>query len=119
MVNIKKKSLILFTVLFIIFNSIIVVKAENKRVIDEAGLLNSSEMNLLSEKIDTIIDKTNLDIVVTTTNNTNGKSSMEYADDFYDYNGYGFDEEYSYVVKFENNKPCTIFDFREIYKVVE
>ena len=31
----------------------------------------------------------------------------------------GFDEEDNYVVKFENNKPCTKFDFREIYKVVE
>lgn len=29
----------------------------------------------------------------------------------------GFDEEDEYVVKFENNKPCTKFDFREIYKV--
>ena len=27
----------------------------------------------------------------------------------------GFDEDN--VVKFENNKPCTKFDFREIYKV--
>ena len=31
----------------------------------------------------------------------------------------GFDEEDNDVVKFENNKPCTIFDFREIYKVNE
>lgn len=31
----------------------------------------------------------------------------------------GFDEEDNYVVKFENNKPCTKFDFREIYKVNE
>ena len=31
----------------------------------------------------------------------------------------GFDEEDDYVVKFEDNKPCTKFDFREIYKVNE
>jgi hypothetical protein len=31
----------------------------------------------------------------------------------------GFDKEDDYVVKFENNKPCTKFDFREIYKVNE
>ena len=29
----------------------------------------------------------------------------------------GFDEEDNYVIKFENNKPCTKFDIREIYKV--
>ena len=31
----------------------------------------------------------------------------------------GFDKEDDYVVRFENNKPCTKFDFREIYKVNE
>ena len=31
----------------------------------------------------------------------------------------GFDEEDDYVVKFEDNKPCTKFDFREIHKVNE
>ena len=31
----------------------------------------------------------------------------------------GFDEEDKYIVKFEHAKPCTKFDFREIYKVNE
>lgn len=31
----------------------------------------------------------------------------------------GFDEEDNDVVKFEDNRPCTKFDFREIYKVNE
>ena len=31
----------------------------------------------------------------------------------------GFDEEDDYVVKFENNKPYTKYDIREIYKVNE
>lgn len=31
----------------------------------------------------------------------------------------GFDEEDNYVVKFEDNRPCNKFDFREIYKVNE
>ena len=31
----------------------------------------------------------------------------------------GFDEEDNYVVKFENQKPFTKYDIREIYKVVE
>ena len=36
-----------------------------------------------------------------------------FTDKFYNY------DEDSGVVKFENNKPCTKFDFREIYKVNE
>ena len=98
MVNLRKKSLIFFAIFFMIFNSSIIVKAENKRVIDEARLLNSSEINLLDEKINKLIEKTNLDVVIVTTNNTSGKSSMEYADDFYDYNGYGFDKEHSGIL---------------------
>lgn len=31
----------------------------------------------------------------------------------------GFDEQDNYVVKFENQKPFTKYDIREIYKVVE
>lgn len=31
----------------------------------------------------------------------------------------GFDEVDDYILKFEDNKPCTKFDFREIYKVSE
>ena len=31
----------------------------------------------------------------------------------------GFDEEDNYVLKFENQKPFTKYDIREIYKVVE
>lgn len=29
----------------------------------------------------------------------------------------GFDEEDDYILRFENNKPCTKYDIREIYKV--
>jgi uncharacterized protein len=64
-----------------------------RRVEDGADLLTHEEEQTLIEKLDAISANQSLDVVVVTTNTTNGKSPMEYADDFFDYNGYGMGEE--------------------------
>jgi uncharacterized protein len=64
-----------------------------RRVEDGADLLTDEEEQTLIEKLDSISVNQLLDVVVVTTNTTNGKSPMEYADDFFDYNGYGMGEE--------------------------
>ena len=37
----------------------------------------------------------NMDAVIVTSNNLNGKSQQDYADDYFDYNGYGVGEDKS------------------------
>ena len=37
-------------------------------------------------------NNTSMDIVIVTTDDAEGKSSLAYADDFFDYNGYGVGE---------------------------
>ena len=64
-----------------------------RRVEDGAELLTDEEEQTLIEKLDSISANQLLDVVVVTTNTTNGKSPMEYADDFFDYNGYGMGED--------------------------
>jgi uncharacterized protein len=64
-----------------------------RRVEDGADLLTHEEEQILIEKLDAISANQSLDVVVVTTNTTNGKSPMEYADDFFDYNGYGMGED--------------------------
>ena len=59
------------------------------RVEDEAYLLTDGERKELTEKLDEISERQQFDVVVVTVNSLDGKSPMEYADDFYDYNGYG------------------------------
>lgn len=59
------------------------------RVVDEADLLTDEEETELTEKLDEISERQQFDVVVVTANSLDGKSPMEYADDFYDYNGYG------------------------------
>lgn len=62
------------------------------RVVDMAELLNDSEKTALLSKLDEISERQKLDIVVLTVNTLDGKTPRDYADDFYDYNSYGFGE---------------------------
>lgn len=62
------------------------------RVVDRAGLLSEDEEIKLSDKLDEISKRQQVDIVVVTADSLEGKSPRDYADDFYDDNEYGFGE---------------------------
>lgn len=57
---------------------------------DYAGLLNESERAALIERFGEISEKYACEVAVVTVNSLDGKSPRNYADDFYDYNGYGW-----------------------------
>lgn len=63
------------------------------RLVDMADLLSDSEEAALSEELDEISERQKVDVVVVTVSSLEGESAMAYADDFYDYNEYGFGEE--------------------------
>ena len=63
-----------------------------ERVVDMAELLSDSDKTALLSRLDEISERQKLDIVVLTVNTLDGKTPRDYADDFYDYNGYGFGE---------------------------
>lgn len=71
---------------------------EMPRLVDNAGLLTETEQSELLATLDEISERQKADIVVVTTNTLNGKTPMNYADDFYDYNGYGYGAEYDGVL---------------------
>ncbi len=60
------------------------------RVIDKAELLTAAEEKQLNAAIKDIITTYSFDIVIITVKSTGGKTAMAYADDYYDYNGYGY-----------------------------
>ncbi len=64
------------------------------RLVDDAGLLSESEFASLSSKLDNLSEQLDFDIVVVTVDGTDGKSPMEFADDYYDYNGYGYGDSH-------------------------
>ncbi len=65
-----------------------------QKVYDYAELLSDSEEREITEKLVETSKETKLDLVVVTTNDTQGKSTSLYADDFYDDNGFGYDKKY-------------------------
>ncbi len=63
------------------------------RLVDMAGLLSDSEESDLSDMLDEISERQQVDIVVVTVDSMEGKTAVVYADDYYDYNGYGFGDK--------------------------
>ena len=63
------------------------------RLVDNADLLSEEEEAELFGTLDEISERHQVDIVVVTESSIGGASAMEYADDFFDYNGYGMGEE--------------------------
>ena len=57
-------------------------------VVDHADILSDSEESQLLSKLENISKDRQMDIVVVTESSIGDKTPMEYADDFYDYNGY-------------------------------
>ena len=60
------------------------------RVVDEASLLSSSEKTDLTNKVNKISEENKCDVVIVTVNSLGDKTSTEFADDYFDYNGYGY-----------------------------
>ncbi len=68
------------------------------RLVDDADLLTDSEESTLLGKLDQISETHQCDVVVVTTNSLEGKGSTQYADDFFDYNGYGMGAGYDGIL---------------------
>lgn len=78
-------SLILLSSILLFVTS---VSAESNYIIDNADLLSETTEIELNKKIFEFKNVHNADIVILTTSTLEGKYPRDYADDFYDYNGY-------------------------------
>lgn len=89
----KKFLSILFALLILISTAFSAFALNDiPRLTDSADLLTSSEEAVLLSKLDEISEKHQADIVIVTVDSLDGKTPTEYADDFFDYNGFGFGE---------------------------
>lgn len=66
--------------------------SDYERVQDLAELLSDSEETALSQKLDELSERQKMEIVVLTTDTLEGLTPREYADDIYDYCGFGYGE---------------------------
>lgn len=85
---------VVFALLFCTFMMFSAAAADGlPRLVDEAGLLSDSEEMDLTDKLDEISERQQVDIVIVTVYSLEGEDVGVYADDFYDYNGYGYGNE--------------------------
>lgn len=82
-----KKLLILLVVLCLVLP----VSASAPLVVDEADLLSAQEERALTTQLESLQNTLGIDVVVLTVTSLNGTGPMVYADDYFDYNGYGTD----------------------------
>lgn len=81
------------------------------RVIDRANLFTDAQKADLQQRLDKLIEKIGMDIVILTDTDTGGKSSLLYAADFYDDNGYGLGSDHTGVIYFidmDNRVPTIV-----------
>lgn len=75
------------------------------RLVDEAELLTNDEESSLADKLDAVSDKWQCDVAIVTVDSLGSKTATEFADDYFDYNGYGYgdnDDGIMLVISMEN-----------------
>lgn len=85
----KFKCLFLLSMSLLLVLSTSLIMSSTKSIYDEASIFTSDEISQLSQQAKIISDKYNMDVVIVSTDDTAGKSSQIYADDFYDKNNIG------------------------------
>jgi uncharacterized protein len=91
------KKLLILTLCLMLFVGMIppASATDTPKIVDEYDLLTTEQEEDLEEKARKIVDKYDMDVVIVTVWSLGGKSAEAYADDYFDYNGYGIGEDYS------------------------
>lgn len=66
-------------------------ESPNQKVYDYADLLSEQEENTLQYRCIEAMNNVKSDLVIVTVDSLEGKSAEAYADDFFDYNGFGYE----------------------------
>lgn len=93
-----KKFLSVLICLALLFFSSFPVLAAPLKIVDDAGLLTAEQITRLEAKAQTLSEKYQIDLVIVTVWSLDGKTSEAYADDYFDYNGYGIGNDRSGVL---------------------
>ena len=94
----KKKILSIFLCLLLVLPLANGASANDVKVIDDAGLFTAGEAAALERKAEALVDTYDMDVVILTVWSLDGKSAEAYADDYFDYNGYGIGTKHSGVL---------------------
>lgn len=119
-----KKLVSIIICLFILLCTVIPVFAEREvdpnlpteriapYLTDGANLLTRDEQIILNKKLEELSQKEKMDIVIVTATDLGGKSPQSYADDFFDYNGFGYGDDHNGILLLYRDD---IPGYRDIY----
>lgn len=97
-----KKLILVFTLLIslLIPNTI---HSENKRIVDNVGILSDAEINDLTIQLDELSNKYNYDIVIYFSNDNSFKDDIvSEGSEFFDLNGYGYGDNHNGILLIVN-----------------
>ena len=93
-----KKHIPLLIFIAVLLTFIQPVLAVQPKIVDNADILSDFEESALEDKARELVQEYSMDIVIITIPSLNGRISSDYADDYYDYNGYGIGNDFSGVL---------------------
>ena len=64
------------------------------RLVDQAELLSEADETALRQKLDSISENLQFDVMIVTAAHIGSRTPMEFADDYFDYNGFGYGETF-------------------------
>lgn len=89
-----KKITMILTAFLLSMVLVIPVQAHPSRLVDEADIFTDAEEAELVGMLDKLSTECTFDIVVVTVDSLDGEGAEDYADDYFNYNGYGMGENY-------------------------
>lgn len=98
--------ILVFLLCFSLAAPVFATSSSGDRMVDLADVLTESEEKALRTVLDMVSKKQQVDVVIVTVKDLEGKSQMEYADDYFDENGYGFGSDRDgvlYLVRIESD----------------
>lgn len=90
--------LLVFLLLLSLSPSAYATLNEPDYMVDYGKLLTAEEEHMLQQRLQEMSGQLQLDIVIVTTYGTGDKEIQQFADDFYDSNGYGYGSDYSGIL---------------------
>lgn len=93
-----KQFICLLLAALLLLSLVFPVFAAAPKIVDEADLVTDEEAAILEARAQELADQYEMDVVIVTVQSLNGQDITNYADDYFDYNGYGIGSRYSGVL---------------------
>ena len=86
-----KRIIKLFTILAVMFMMSVPLStsADTALIVDETGELAPERLEICQQQLQMVSDKYDVDVIAVIAADTDGKDIVDFADDYFDYNGYG------------------------------